>query len=150
MPTELIILNFGYAISIILNLGLAIASLIKGSKKGENITFFLASMSVAVFSIAYLFGVNVHNSDLSRFILLFTLINLFTVCFNGHLVFYAIGKAKEHWKGIIAMYASAQLCSSSSLSLILIIFFILQGQNSIFRIILSWGNTTGFLTPISF
>lgn len=106
MSTELIIYTIGYGLSAFLSLCASIFVLSRGPKKIVNISFFLTNLAFSTFAAAYLLALNTADPYLSRFYLLFTLSNIFTVCFNALLAFSMFDLLKKHKWGIVAVFVS--------------------------------------------
>lgn len=107
MNIELFIHNVGYIVIIIANLLVGLFVLIKNPRKLSNIMLFLASLCFALYAGAYCLGVNAVDHSLSRYYMLFTMINILTVCFSAHWSLAVTNKVKEHKKGVIVMYVVA-------------------------------------------
>jgi len=107
MNLELLIHNVGYIITLVFNITLGVVVLLKGPRKTVNVTFFLITVAVTVFGTAYLIGANATDPVFSRKALLFTMVNILTVCFNAHNVLAILGLDKEKKRGIILMYCAA-------------------------------------------
>lgn len=104
MNTELIIYDVVYGFSSFISFCLGIIVLTRNKNKAENIFFFLINMALTVFSIGYLLGLNTADPHQSRFYLLFTLANIFTVIFSAHTAFAVFKKVHEQRYGLITLY----------------------------------------------
>ncbi len=116
MNILLLIHNIGYIITLSLTLVLGIFVFLKGSKQVVNITFLLISVSVTIFGLAYIIGASTQDSGLARFFLLFTMVNILTVCFNAHNVLAILGIDKKRKAVLLAMYSCAALLYAFFLS----------------------------------
>ncbi len=107
MNTSLIIYVIGYALSAIISLGVGLFVWLRNKKKLSNISFFLTSIAFSTFSGSYLLAVTTADPYLSRFYLLFTLANLFTVCFSATTAFAMFNLVRKHIIGLSAVYIGA-------------------------------------------
>lgn len=106
MNLELHIFNFLYLFFGITSLGLGLFVWIRSYKKKPNIFFFLTTASFCIFSIAYILASNEVDPIKSRFYLLFTLVNIFTVIFNAHTAFAMFNKLESQKWGLRSVYIS--------------------------------------------
>ncbi len=109
MNIELFITNIGFTLSTITTLGLGLFVLLKGRRQSINVTFFVFSVSVAIFELSHLIGINVRDADLSRNIFLLNANNVFIVALNTHWVLILINKVRESRKALTAIYGGAVL-----------------------------------------
>ncbi len=107
MHPELLITNIGFLLSAILTLSLGFFVWLKGKRQPVNIVFFLFSISVSIFELSHMIGVNIADPDKSRLFFMFNINNVFIASLTAHWVFAIIGKLKEQKKAIIVMYALA-------------------------------------------
>ncbi len=105
--TLLLIHNLGYISSGLLTLTIGFFVLLKARDKFENVLYFFVNLLFTIFSTAYLLGLNTSDPNLSRFYLMFTLVNLFTVTGNAHMIWEFLGLGKKLKKVIISFYGVA-------------------------------------------
>ena len=112
---SLIIVNSGLVISGLITFFLGIAVYLKGKNRLINVVFSLNCLFFLIFSLAYFLGINEVDPLKSRFYLMFTLVNLYTVTTSAHLSFEFIGAGEKYKKFIYAIY---------TISTVLLIFFV--------------------------
>ncbi len=115
--TLLIIHNAGYIFSAALTLIMGVVVLLKGRDKFVNIIYFFVNILFSIFAVAYYLGLNTSDPELSRFYLMFTLVNLFTVTGNAHMIWEFLGLAVKFKRVIITFYTIATM---------LLVFFIIS------------------------
>ena len=64
----------------------------------------LGFISVGVFTVSHLIGVNIRDPHLSRNVLMFNLANIFLSCFFAHCTFAVTGKLKEEKMPLMIIY----------------------------------------------
>lgn len=107
MDIRLLITNIGFLISLIAVLGLGIFVLFKGLRKATHFLFFLMSISVAIFIVAHLAGINAVDSEESRRALMWTLAVIPLAAFTSHWALAVIGKNRERRADLVLIYSSA-------------------------------------------
>lgn len=105
MATGLLITNVGLMISIIITFAFAVFVFYKGPTKSNNLLLSLFSLSILIFEIAYIFGINANDFSTSRVFLQATVFSIFVACFGIHWIFTVLGKAEEKRNFIFAVYA---------------------------------------------
>ncbi|TSC67586.1 MAG: hypothetical protein CEO19_143, partial [Parcubacteria group bacterium Gr01-1014_73] len=101
------ITNIGFLISLIAVLGLGVFVLLKGLRKATHFLFFLMSVSVAIFIVAHLAGINAIDSEESRRALMWTLIVIPTLAFTAHWALAVVNKNLEKRRDLVLIYSSA-------------------------------------------
>lgn len=109
--------NGGYIFSAIVTFGFGVIVFLKGREKLVNRIYFLNNVFFSIFAVYYLLGTNSPDPATSRFFLMFSLVNLFTVVFSMHVVWEVIGLGNKLRKIIYASYF---------LSAALLIFFVMN------------------------
>lgn len=104
MDTRLLLITTGYIISFLITFGLGIFVLMKKTKTGLGITFFLLSGAVAIFELMFLLGINIVDLVTAYHVWLFNTVDIFIVIFYAHFIFLFLGKAKEKKKVLLAIY----------------------------------------------
>lgn len=117
MNLSLLIHNIGSVLSAIVSLGLALFTYFGHPRKVANTTLALTMLSVSVFYISHVIGVNLADPFSSRAALMFNVSIIFIVMFNAHCVLSVIGKAREKRYLIVFFYASG---------IFLTLFYLLQ------------------------
>jgi len=117
MNLSLLIHNIGSILSAIVSLGLALFTYFGHPRKVANTTLALTMLSVSVFYISHVIGVNLTDPLSSRAALMFNVSIIFIVMFNVHCVLSVIGKAREKRYLIAFFYASG---------IFLTLFYLLQ------------------------
>lgn len=107
MITQLFIHNIGYLGSATLSFLLGFFVFMRGRTNAVNILYFVNNTLFAIYVIAYCLGVNTYDPIASQHYLVFTMINLFTVCTTAHLAFVMFGKMKQQRDVLIGMYTGA-------------------------------------------
>ncbi|MEI8061698.1 MAG: ATP-binding protein [bacterium] len=107
--TLLLVHNLGYSFSVVTTAFIGFLVLFKGAKVLVNRTFFLTNIFYSIFGIFYLLGTNTSDPHLSKFYIMFTLVNLFTVTGNAHTAWEFLGLGKKFKKMIVAFYSIAVL-----------------------------------------
>ena len=115
----LLIHNAGYIFSGVLTLIAGIVVLIKGKDRLVNVLYTLTNLLFSIFVLAYYLGVNTADPDLSKFYLMFTLVNLLTVTVNAHMIWELLGLSVKLKKVIVAFYSMAAA---------LLVFFIIKPE----------------------
>ena len=106
MNLSLLIHNIGSVLSAIVALGLALFTYFGHPRKVANTTLALTMLSVSVFYISHVVGVNLADPLSSRVVLMFNVSIIFIVIFNTHCVLSVIGKAHEK-RYLIAFFYTA-------------------------------------------
>lgn len=101
------ITNIGFLISFIAALGLGIFVLFKGLRKAAHFLFFLMSVSVAIFIVAHLAGINALDAEASWRALLWTLAIIPMTAFTAHWALAVVGKNREKRRALVLIYSSA-------------------------------------------
>ncbi|MBU6426782.1 hypothetical protein KGQ27_00905 [Patescibacteria group bacterium] len=109
MDLHLLFHNIGFVSLSVVGLGLSIFILLNNSRSIVNVTFSLAMLSLAVYALSHVIGVNVSDHGLSREILMFNLAIPFIGIFNAHAVFAILGNGRKISPAIIFMYVMAVL-----------------------------------------
>lgn len=104
MTIHLLIHDLLYAFTVLLSFVVIILVFFKAKKSVEKTTTIIAFFGIVIFVTSHAIGVSVTNSELSRQILMFNLVNLFLPVFTAHTIFAIIGKLKEQKYVIIATY----------------------------------------------
>ncbi|MDD5318506.1 MAG: HAMP domain-containing sensor histidine kinase [Candidatus Pacebacteria bacterium] len=105
--SELLVHTIFYSSSIVISLGLGLAVLINNPRKGLNIFYFLTTLCYSIFAVAYTVGVTISDPILSHRVLLFTMVNILTLCFNTAWVFCVVGKLKDYKRQLVLLFGSA-------------------------------------------
>jgi signal transduction histidine kinase len=103
--------NILAVVSSIVTLGLTLFTYLNGRHKLANILLACQFLSIAVFLVSHVMGVNVRSPELSKTIFMFNLANFFIAAFNLHVVFVLIGKEKEKRYMVNFVYISAIVLS---------------------------------------
>lgn len=111
MPTELLLTNIGFAVSIAMALSLGILVFIKRPATGGavNVVFFLTSVLESIWAASYVIGVNISDPELSRLAFMFNLSTLFLIISNIQLVLVLAGRFAPKKKSFIVLYGIAAL-----------------------------------------
>lgn len=117
MNLSLLIHNIGSVLSAIVALGLALFTYFGHPRKAANTTLALTMLSVSVFYISHVIGVNLTDPFSSRAVLMFNLSIIFIAMFNAHCVLAVLGRARKERYLIAFFYASG---------LLLTLFYLLQ------------------------
>lgn len=115
--TLLFIHNAVYILSGLLTLILGVVVFLRGRDKRVNVIYFILNTLFSIFALFYYLGLNTSDPDQSRFYLMFTLVNLFMVTANAHLIWEFLGLGVKLRKVIIAFYTTAT---------VLLVFFVLN------------------------
>ena len=107
MDPRLLITNIGFLISLVATLGLGIFVLFRGLRKIAHFLFFLMSVSVAIFMVAHLAGINAFEAEESRRALLWTLAIIPMTAFTAHWALAVSGKNREKRRDLVLIYAAA-------------------------------------------
>lgn len=116
---HLIAHNIISIVSTISLFGMAFFTFLNGRNKVANIAWSLMMLSVAVFTISHVIGVNITDPNLSKIVLMFNLCIFFIGAFNLHSILAFVGLDKEKKWLIVLTYSTAT---------ILTIFFILNSD----------------------
>jgi len=103
MNIHLLLHDLLYSFDVLLSFALIILLFFKAKGIKRN-TIILAFLGIIIFVVSHSIGVSVTNSELSRQILMFNLVNLFLPVFTSHAIFAIIGKLKEQKYVIISTY----------------------------------------------
>lgn len=106
---RLIIMTVGYLAGAVSNVALSFFVLLKAPTKPLNFLFCLMNLSVATFQVSHAIGVNIADPELSRFVFMFNLSNIFLSTFIAHWIAVLIRKTRELKWHIIVMYVAAAL-----------------------------------------
>lgn len=104
MAIHLLLHDLLYAFTVVICIIVILTVFFKAKSSVEKTTTILAFFGAIIFVTSHSIGVSVTNSELSRQILMFNLVNLFLPVFTGHTIFAVIGKLKEQKYVIIATY----------------------------------------------
>ncbi|OHA27228.1 MAG: hypothetical protein A3C06_04005 [Candidatus Taylorbacteria bacterium RIFCSPHIGHO2_02_FULL_46_13] len=92
---RLIFGTLGYGIGAIFSICLAFFVLFKAKQRPANIYYFLANISVAIFEISYIIGINTTDPYLSRTAFMFSTSVIFVAVFVAHWMTSLVHKTKE-------------------------------------------------------
>lgn len=107
MSLLLLFHNIGFGFDAILALAIGIFVYAKDRKSPANITLILAMISVTVFSVSHLIGVNISDPYLSRNVLLANVSVMFISCFLAHCTFIVLGVDRKQRPFLVVSYVSA-------------------------------------------
>lgn len=105
----LLVHNIGFLINGALLLFLITLVFIKGHKENGRTLFILGFISIFVWVMSHVIGVNIADPQLSRFVLMFHISILFISCFIAHFIFVFLGKEREQRIPIIIFYVLSVL-----------------------------------------
>jgi signal transduction histidine kinase len=93
MLTSGLILTYIFGIfCILITFSLGLFALIKGPKKAANISFFLLTISLDIYYISHLLGINAPNSEIARSYFMFNLANIFITTSLTHFIYAVFGE----------------------------------------------------------
>jgi len=107
MDLRLILTNVGYIIGILLNFALIALVFSRGPRKTSNITFSLLALSLIVFEISHIIGINQTDGDASRTALMGTTAIVFIAAFGIHWVLSILGRENRSRIAITLGYTTA-------------------------------------------
>lgn len=115
MNTSLLVTNIGFGTSFLILIFLGFFVLFRGERKPVHITFFIFSMSIAVWTLVFIFGTNISDNKLSYIIWKFNTVVTLIGASYIHWIFVITNKAKEMKNVIITIYTVAAGIVISSL-----------------------------------
>lgn len=92
---SLFIHNGGYIFSGLTTLIMGFFVLARNRKVFFHKIYFISNLFFSAFAVFYLLGTNTADPNLSRFYCMFTLVNLFTVTTNAHMIWEFLGLGKK-------------------------------------------------------
>ncbi len=104
MNIHLLIHNVGFIISAIAGTGAAFFLFFNNKKSVSNIGMGLVMVSLVVFVVSHVMGVNTLDPLVSRNILMFNLSNFFVGMFLVHTVLAYLGKSRDRWYVLVFLY----------------------------------------------
>lgn len=107
MELNLIFHNIGFVLGAIIAFVMAVFVYLKDRKAVQNITFSLSFLSITVFCVTHVIGVNIADSYASRAVLMGNLSIIFITCFLAHCSFAIAGILKKQKIFLIVMYTLA-------------------------------------------
>ncbi len=111
MPIQLIITNIGFAISLVVCIGLGLLVYIRRPKENNliNKVFLLFSISAAVWIASYALGINIYDPELSRLAFMFNMATLYLTVLTAHFVLLITKRIEKQKKIINILYIIATL-----------------------------------------
>ena len=106
MNIHLLIHNIGFIVSAITGTAAAFFILFNNKRSMTNISMALVMLSLVVFIISHVIGVNTVDPIASRNILMFNLSNFFVGMFLVHCVLAYLGKDKARWPILALLYTT--------------------------------------------
>src|ERR1019366_6855219 len=106
MNIHLLIHNVGFIISAVAGVSAAFFLFFNNKRSTANIMMVLVVLSLVIFVISHVIGVNTSDPIASRNILMFNLSNFFVGMFLVHSVLAYLGKAKTRWMMLVILYLS--------------------------------------------
>jgi signal transduction histidine kinase len=116
-PERLIIHNLGFILNAVLLAFLIGLVYVKGRQQRGASLFIFGFLSIFIWVVSHVIGVNIADPELSRFVLMFHISILFISCFIAHFIFVFTGKEKEN-RGITTFYYTLSIF----LALVYIVF----------------------------
>lgn len=107
MNVYLVIHNIGFGLSAVASLITFLFLILNNPRAKGHIPLALTALSVTVFIVSHVLGVNVVDSETSRFFLMFNISMFFIGAFNVHAVLSLLNKDKERWYVIVFLYVLA-------------------------------------------
>lgn len=104
MNIHLLVHDIVYSVDILLMLFFTLFVLIKAKNNIAKLTLLLLYVGVTIFITSHAIGVSVEDSELSRRILMFNLVDIFLPVFGIHCILALLGKHIEYRKVIAVMY----------------------------------------------
>ena len=102
---HLIIHNVVGIISAIVAMGLSIFILVSAPRKMANVTFSLMCLSITIFVVSHVIGVNISDPYISRLVLMFNLSIFFIGIFNLHAILCLINKSRQNRLILVILYS---------------------------------------------
>ena len=106
MNIQLLVHNIGYGISAIATVGTALFILFNTRRTQANTIMVLAVLSIAVFIISHIIGVNIVDPVISKNVLMFNLSMCFIGIFSVHAILAYLGKVRSRTISLIAVYVT--------------------------------------------
>lgn len=107
MDIHLFLHDFVYAVDVLLVLFLIILILVKSKSGISKWMLIMTWLCVIIFVVSHAIGVSVSDSELSRKILMFNLVDIFLPLFSAHSVFALLSKNQQQKKILVALYTFA-------------------------------------------
>ncbi len=107
--TLLLIHNIGYIFSGVVTLVAGLIVFLRGRDKLVNVLYLVVNVMFSIYAFSYFLGLNTTDPNLSRFYLMFSLANLFTVTGNAHMIWELLGLSAKLKKLIIFFYTIAAI-----------------------------------------
>src|SRR3989338_126135 len=105
MSTPIFITTMSFIFAAAVTLGLGIFVLAKGPRKTTNRWFFAFSISVTIFEVAHLLGINQTDPRLAQLAFMFTSFNVFMPVLNAHWTFALAGILQRERRTLNLFYA---------------------------------------------
>ncbi|MEI6304445.1 MAG: HAMP domain-containing sensor histidine kinase [Candidatus Taylorbacteria bacterium] len=104
MNIHLLIHDIVYSIDILLMIFFSLFALVKAKNNIAKVILLLLYAGVTIFITSHAIGVSVEDSELSRRILMFNLVDIFLPVFGIHCILALLGKHIEYRKTITLLY----------------------------------------------
>ena len=95
--------------SIAVCFGMGLFLLVKSSRRAGAVSFFLMTLSIVVFYISHLWGINATDQHTAYVAFMFNLVNIFIVCFDVHFVLESLDLVKKRRSILVAIYVVGAL-----------------------------------------
>ncbi len=98
MHYELLLTNVLMSLSVMFTVGAGVLVYKRSLRSPVTVTFLLISITLGLFQLSHVVGINITDPYVSRAILMFNLVNIPFVCLNAHWIFAMTGKFdREKW-----------------------------------------------------
>jgi len=104
MNIHLLVHNIGFGISAVVAILTAFFILFNTRRTQANTVMVLAVLSIAVFTISHIIGVNVSDPNISKNVLMLNLSLCFIGMFSVHAILAYLGKTKQRWYSLALIY----------------------------------------------
>ena len=100
----LLVHNIGYIVSAVIVFFFIVLTYVKDHSSKVNKIFIFSLVSVLIFLVSHVIGVNVVNPHISKLVLMWNLSIMFISCFSAHFIFILLGKEIQQKWAIVSFY----------------------------------------------
>lgn len=97
------------SLSVLFTVGAGVLVYIRSLKSTVTVTFLLTSIALGVFQLSHVIGINLTDPNVSRWVLMFNLVNIPLACFNAHWIFAITNKLKEERLPLYLFYGAGAI-----------------------------------------
>jgi signal transduction histidine kinase len=123
MHYELFLTDVFFTLSVIFTVGFGVYIFKRSPRRDLGMTFFLMSISLALFQISHVIGINITDPDLSRIVFMFNLVNIPIVCFTAHFILALTDRIRQERFALILFYFSGA---------VLLVFYLVNPEHFLF------------------